>query len=121
MFRSCVRLFSILSIGVIVSSSVSNLLNGSSCSQDSQHLNRYVSCVGEKSIQPQTIRCPHECTEFNIDDGGYLDNEMNKSQELAATAHRRGEMSRMVKYIIVTSIVVPLFCKFGAALGGFVH
>ena len=65
-------LFFILAIGVATSSSLSNLVNFSSVSQDGQHQRQYNSCVDEESIHLQAKRsifvCLRECTEINMMD-----------------------------------------------------
>ena len=69
---SVVRIFSILAIVVVASSSLPSLINTSSrLLTESQHLNHYDSYVDEKSNP-----CLDECACFNVDDDGYLDTEI---------------------------------------------
>mmetsp|Transcript_19045 Transcript_19045/g.34347 ORF Transcript_19045/g.34347 Transcript_19045/m.34347 type:complete len:199 (+) Transcript_19045:153-749(+) len=76
MSKSGVRLFVIMMIGVVASSSVSNLMSVRSSSQETriQHAHPHNdSCVDENSIHPGATFCLRESMEFDIDDDGCVD------------------------------------------------
>mmetsp|Transcript_1535 Transcript_1535/g.2626 ORF Transcript_1535/g.2626 Transcript_1535/m.2626 type:complete len:198 (-) Transcript_1535:237-830(-) len=102
MTKSRVRLFFILAVVAVASSSVVfNLASVSSRSKDSQDLHRYDSFANE-----HPTRCLRECAGFNIVDGdgdGYLGT--NTTATAAADSDSPREWSCSCSYIVILSML----------------